>query len=171
MRVLGDMFTERSGREVEDIHAAREALAGRADVDSERIAVAGFCQGGGFALIAGARPGFRAAAVNYGTVPSERSRLEGVCPVVGSYGGRDRVVGANVARRLEKHLSALGVPHDVKTYEDAGHSFFSRVEGGWQGWLASLPSPMHVGYDEQAAEDGWRRMLSFFAAHVRDAGG
>ena len=168
-RVLADMVRERAGREIEDVHAAREALAQTDDVDPERIVVAGFCQGGGFALVAATRPGFRAAAVNYGVVPGDRSELDGVCPVVGSYGSRDRVAGANMARRLEKHLTALGVPHDVKTYEGVGHSFLSRVEGGFQGWLASLPSPMYVGYDEDAAEDTWRRMLGFFAEHVRGA--
>jgi carboxymethylenebutenolidase len=71
-----------------------------------------------------------------------------------------------MAERLERHLSGLGVPHDVKTYDDAGHSFFSHVDG-WQGWLARVPTPMAVGYDEQAAEDGWRRMLAFFEEHVR----
>ncbi len=164
-RVLVDMLSGAVAREIADILACREALAARPEVDGERIAVAGFCQGGGFALIAGTEPGFRAAAVNYGVVPAARSRLDGVCPVVASYGRKDRVVGANMAGRLESHLQELGVPHDVKTYEDTGHSFFSRVEG-WQGWLARMPSPMAVGYDERAAEDGWRRMLDFFAEHV-----
>jgi carboxymethylenebutenolidase len=165
-RVIVDMLRGAVGREVADIRAAREALASRAEVDGERIAVAGFCQGGGFALIAAAEPGFSAAAVNYGDVPAERSKLDGVCPVVASYGGKDRVVGRGTAERLERHLSALGVPHDVKVYEQAGHSFFSRVDG-WQGWLARVPTPMAVGYDEEAAEDGWRRMLAFFDEHVR----
>ncbi len=163
-RVIVDMLSGGVAREIADIHAAREALAVR--VDDQRIAVAGFCQGGGFALIAGTRPGFSAAAVNYGTVPAERSMLDGVCPVVASYGAKDRVVGRNMGERLERHLSTLGVPHDVKTYEGAGHSFFSRVDG-WQGWLARVPTPMAVGYDEDAAEDGWRRMLAFFDEHVR----
>ena len=166
-RVLADMVTERTSREIDDVHATRDALAAVETVDATRIAVAGFCQGGGFALIAATRPGFRAAAVNYGVVPAERSKLDGACPVVGSYGSRDRVVGAGMARRLQAHLSALGVPHDVKTYEGVGHSFLSNVQGGWQGRLASLPSPMHVGYDEQAAQDAWERMLGFFAEHVR----
>jgi carboxymethylenebutenolidase len=164
-RVLVDMLSGGVAREIADIHAAREALAARVEVDAERVAVAGFCQGGGFALIAGVRPGFRAAAVNYGMVPADRSQLDGVCPVVAGYGGRDRVAGRNMAERLERHLSALGVPHDVKTYDRVGHSFFSRVEG-WQGWLARVPTPMAVGYDEDAAEDGWRRMLAFFGEHV-----
>ena len=72
-RVMVDMTRGGVTREIGDIHAAREALAERPDVDGGRIAVAGFCQGGGFALVAGARPGFSAAAVNYGMVPAERS--------------------------------------------------------------------------------------------------
>jgi carboxymethylenebutenolidase len=165
-RVIVDMLSGSVAREIADIHAAREALAERPEVDARRIAVAGFCQGGGFALVAGARGGFSAVASNYGMVPADRSALDGLCPVVASHGGRDRVAGRNMAERLEGHLSALGVPHDVKTYDEAGHSFFSQVEG-WQGWLARMPTPMRVGYDEQAAEDGWRRMLAFFEEHVR----
>ena len=165
-RVMVDMTSGSVAREIADILAAREALAARPEVDPGRIAVAGFCQGGGFALVAGTQPGFAAAAVNYGVVPSERSRLDGVCPVVASYGAKDRIVGSKMAARLERHLAALGVPHEVKTYPQAGHSFFSHVEG-WQGWLARVPTPMAVGYDEEAAEDGWRRMLAFFEEHVR----
>ena len=164
-RVIVDMLRGSVAREIADILAAREALAGRPEVDAGRIAVAGFCQGGGFALIAGTRPGFRAAAVNYGEVPQERSALDGLCPVVASFGARDRMFGAKVAARLEDHLQALGVPGDVKVYEGAGHSFFSEVDG-WQGWLARMPSPLSVGYEERAAEDGWQRMLGFFAEHV-----
>jgi carboxymethylenebutenolidase len=165
-RVLVDMTTGRIEREVADILAARDALASRADVDDARVAVAGFCQGGGFALIAGTRPGFAAAAVNYGMVPSSRSDLDRICPIVASYGARDRIVGRKMAERLESHLDALGVRNDVKTYDGVGHSFLSHVDG-WQGWLARMPTPMAVGFDEDAAEDAWRRMLDFFAEHVR----
>jgi carboxymethylenebutenolidase len=165
-RVIVDMLRGAIDREIGDVLAARENLAARPEVDADRIAVAGFCQGGGFALIAGTHPGFRAAAVNYGDVPKERSRLDGVCPVVASYGAKDRVFGRPAAERLEAHLSALGVPHDVKTYDQAGHSFFSQVDG-WQGWLARMPTPMAVGYEQSAADDAWPRMLAFFDEHVR----
>lgn len=165
-RVMTDVARGAVDREIADILAAREALADRSDVDADRIAVAGFCLGGGFALIAATKPGFRAAGVNYGEVPKDRARLDRVCPVVASFGGRDRLYGRNIAERLEAHLSALGVSHDIQTYDDAGHSFFSRHEG-WQGWLARLPSPMALGHDEDACADGWRRMLAFFDEHVR----
>src|SRR5947209_6775178 len=77
-RVIVDMVSGHLGREVADIDATRSALASRQEVDETRIAVAGFCQGGGFALIAGTRPGFSAAAVNYGSVPSDRAVLDGL---------------------------------------------------------------------------------------------
>ncbi len=165
-RVLVDMVSGGVSREIADVHATREALCARSEVDASRVAVAGFCQGGGFALIAATRPGFSAAAVNYGAVPSKSSALAGVCPVVASYGAKDRVVGPAMAARLERHLSELGVTHEIKTYDGVGHSFFSNVDG-WQGVLARVPTGMAVGYDEGAAEDGWKRMLAFFAEHVR----
>src|SRR5258707_11983093 len=45
-RVMLDMLSGAAGREIADVHATRQALAARADVDPERTAVAGFCQGG-----------------------------------------------------------------------------------------------------------------------------
>jgi carboxymethylenebutenolidase len=155
-RVMVDLVRGRTAREVADILAAHDALARRAEVDAERIA--------------GTKPGIWAAAVNYGDVPKDRSRLDGVCPVVASYGAKDRVWGHAMAERLEGHLAALGVPHDVKTYDGVGHSFFSQLDG-WQGWLARIPTPLAAGYDEGAASDGWQRMLAFFDQHVRSVSG
>ncbi len=85
-RVMVDMLRGGVARKIADIRAARDVLTARPEVDSERIAVAGFCQGGGFALIAGTQPGFSAAAVNHGDVPADSPRLDGVCPVVASSG-------------------------------------------------------------------------------------
>ncbi len=167
-RMMGDLARGQIDREIADVCAARDALAARPEVAADRVAVAGFCLGGGFALIAATKPGFRAAEVNYGEVPKRRSKLDGACPVVASFGSRDRMFGANMAERLERHLGELDVPHDVRTYQGAGHSFFSRHEG-WQGVLARFPTPMRVGPDEAAAADGWRRMLAFFDEHVRPA--
>jgi len=165
-RMVTDLARGQIDREIADVLAARDALVARAEVDGKRIAVAGFCLGGGFALVAATQPGFKAAAVNYGEVPKQRAKLDGACPVVGSFGSRDRMFGANMAERLESHLSELGVPHDIRTYEGAGHSFFSRHEG-WQAAVARFPTPMRVGPDEAAAADGWRRMLAFFEERVR----
>ena len=51
------------------------------------------------------------------------------CPVVGSYGGRDRALSGHAAR-LEAALGPNGVDHDVKEYPGANHSFLNR-HAGW----------------------------------------
>jgi carboxymethylenebutenolidase len=163
-RVLIDGFARgASSVTLGDIDATRTYLGGLDLVDADRMAVVGFCMGGGFALAFAAGRGLKAASVNYGPVPRKRHELEGICPVVASYGALDRVM-ANEPKRLEEHLTALGVPHDIKVYEGVGHSFLSFDNA--PAWVLRLPTPMRVGYDETAAEDAWRRILAFFMEHV-----
>ncbi len=146
-----------------DLEACREWLAGRPEVDGSRIGVAGFCLGGGIALLFAARGELGAGAVFYGSVPRKTEDIEAVCPVLGSFGGRDRVFGKG-GERLERHMAELGIPHDVKTYPDAGHSFMSDHKGLMA--KASSWGPMKVGYNAEAAEDSWRRIEGFFAEHL-----
>lgn len=167
--ILSAMARNRYDRRMAPIAAARDALAAHEAVDAERIGIAGFCQGGGFAVVAATNPGFKASAVFYGEVPEDQERLAGACPVIASYGGRDKVMGAKTVQRLEDHLQALGVTHEIKVYPDAGHSFMSTYDGA-TAVLARIPTPMHGGYNEAAAEDAWARMLTFFGTHVVDVG-
>ncbi len=156
-----------TGRPYRLLDASRTWLTGRSEVAADRIGVAGFCMGGGLVLLWAAGAGnaaVRVAAPFYGQVPEDPGRaLTGVCPVVASYGGRDRVF-APMAGRLEAALTDLGVEHDVKIYPEAGHSFMSRLEGplGWMGRRL----PMRAGYHEPSAEDAWTRMLDFFGRHL-----
>jgi carboxymethylenebutenolidase len=164
--VARTMIDASRGKVNEDIDAARARLAAREEVDGERIGVIGFCMGGGFALayVAGSPPGVRAAAVNYGPVPRSSSRLRGACPVIASYGAKDRMIGQAHAERLGRHLQALGVEHDVKVYDEAGHCFMT--EGHHPiGRLVYLP--MRLGYVPDAAVDAWERAFAFFDARLR----
>jgi len=158
-RAMVESARGKPGRVTADIEAARVWLAARPDVDAERLAVIGFCMGGGFALIlAGtAPPGLRAASVNYGAVPADREALRQVCPVVAAYGSRDRMFPKH-AERLEQHLTALGVEHDVVIHDGAGHSFMT---DGHHPFLERISFPMRAGYVPAAAEAAWERTFAF----------
>lgn len=150
------------GATVAVLEAAIAAVAARPDVS--RVGVVGFCMGGGYALLLGTRVPLGAAGVFYGDVPGAEA-LARACPIVGGYGGRDRLF-APQGRRLIAELEARGRAHDVVVYEGAGHSY---MNDAGHPLLAALSRPlMAVAYDEAAAEDSWRRMLAFFGRHLAD---
>ena len=165
VRCLRDVFRQLhagSGSAFDVISGARAALAARPDC-SRKIGVLGFCMGGGFALLCAPRGEFAAASVNYGEVPGDAERaLAGSCPVVASYGGRD-LMGPKPPQRLEAALTRLDVPHEVKVYPGAGHSFMSPKPA----WLTPLTRLARLDYKPEAAEDSWRRIFAFFDEHLR----
>jgi dienelactone hydrolase len=79
--------------------------------------------GGAFALYLAAGHGFSVSAVNYGAVPKDiETIVEGACPIIGSFGTKDRTL-RGAAARLEQALSRRCIDHDVKEYPDAGLHF------------------------------------------------
>jgi carboxymethylenebutenolidase len=163
VRTVFRALIRRTGRPFEVVESCRQQILARPDSNG-KAGVIGFCMGGGFALVLAAR-GFDASSVNYGMVPKDLDEvLAGACPIVASYGERDRLV--NDVPRLEAALVRLGIGHDVKTYPTAGHAFLNDAAAG-PVLLRPLMRVAHVGPDPVAAADAWERIEKFFAAHLR----
>ena len=111
-------------------------------VDATRLGAIGFCMGGNFAISLSCEDRrLKTIAPFYATNPN-LEKAGKLCPVVGSYPGRDFTQSAG--KELEKVLEQNNIPHDIKIYDRGMHSFMSSF------------------YDHEIAEDAWKRTLLIF---------
>lgn len=131
----------------------RDWLGAQPGIDGQRLGVIGFCMGGTFALATAAHHEYGAAAAAYARAPSDEA-MRDLCPVVASFGGKDKAFLPQ-RDRLVAALERYGIPHDVETYPEAGHSFMNRS------LPKTLASVLPMGYSHDDAEDSWARILAF----------
>lgn len=142
-----------------DLRGAAVYLKSLPAVTSQRLGIVGFCMGGQLALYAASvAPEIGPVADFYGGHPNVSVDLTHVTgPVLGNFGGQDDFMTPEAVRQLDADLTAHGIPHDFKTYPDAGHAFFNDAR-------ANEPEPPYRAGD---ARDAWDRTITFFRQHVR----
>ena len=150
------MATTGNDKAAEDTGAFLAYLDTRTDVAGRKLGAVGFCMGGGMALAAaGAWPDRFAAAASYhgGNLATDLAvsphllapKLQAEVYIAAA--DNDHSYPPEMGARLEKALADAGVTFRAETYAGAAH-----------GWM----KPDFPVYDHDAAERGWREMLSLF---------
>lgn len=106
-----------------DLNAVADYVA-KLPAANGKIAVTGFCWGGGQSFrFATNRPDLKAAFVFYGAPPEAKEELARIkAPVYGFYAGNDARINATLPKTIEL-MKELRKKYDPVTYEGAGHGF------------------------------------------------
>ncbi len=147
-----------SGAAMENPEAGVANIRGAIDYLKEngatKIAVVGWCFGGGWALRGALNfpEEIDATVIYYGrleTNPEELKKLN--MPVLGIFGEEDQGIPVDQVRRFDTVLDSLGVNSSVHIYPEAGHAF---------------ANPSGERYHEEAAKDAWEKTTAFLAEHL-----
>lgn len=144
---------------IADVAAAREVARDHAG-GVGGTAMAGFSIGGHIGLLAATKVAFDLVAAVYaawtldggGPIVEDRPPLDDAAAIagfdtkiLGVVGDADHVLPQEEWRRIDAHLSAAGVRHDLITYRGLPHGFM-------------CPDRPET-YDHEATEDVWRRLF------------
>jgi carboxymethylenebutenolidase len=150
-----------------DAAAVVAYLQGDPTVRPGGIGVFGHCMGGRMSfMLAGALPGFAAAAVFYsGSMfkawvdagsagPTPYDWLKNIpCPVVGFFGNDDKNPSPEDVDRFDAELTAHGVRHVFHRYDGAAHAF------------QSFQTPAL--YRPAQSDDAWIKAMAWLAKELR----
>jgi carboxymethylenebutenolidase len=135
-----------------DLNAAAEYVA-KLPACNGKVAVAGFCWGGGQAFrVAENNKDVKASFAFYGTGPqTEDEAVKVNCPVYGFYGGDDARVTMTVAKTTEV-MKKADKTYDPVTYDKAGHGFMRAGE-----------APDAKEDNKKAHDEAWKRWKGILA--------
>lgn len=134
-----------------DVAAAMAYLKTKDGGAVKSIFTVGFCFGGSSSVNQSAlNPGVNGCVGFYGR-PARSEPYVGKmkAPLLLLVPEADAATPIEVAREFEHRLTEARVPHEMKVYEGAPHSFFDRTYDQWK----------------DACDDAWRRMLAFVKKH------
>ena len=134
------------------------AWAAKNGGNTAKLGITGFCWGGRVVwLYAAHNPKLKAGVAWYGRLVGAASEmtpkhpvdiaanLKG--PVLGLYGGKDQGIPQESVEKMRAAVKDAGKNAEIVVYPNAGHGFHADYRPG---------------FDEEAAQDGWKRLQAWF---------
>lgn len=138
-RAIYQVVTTPQEQLLNDLDAVFAWLASQPDVTADRIAIMGFCFGGGTSLRYSLHNNRLAGTVVlYGSPVADPAQLKSLPgPVLGIFGSADNSIPVSEVKAFEAALNEAGVPNQISIYENQPHAFVKSIEeiqqGGAQG--------------------------------------
>jgi carboxymethylenebutenolidase len=137
---------------------ATAAWAKESGADTSKLGITGFCWGGRIVwLYAAHNPDLKAGVAWYGRLVGDTDELHPKqpvdlaadlkAPVLGLYGGADQGIPQDSVKKMLAAVKEAGKTAEIHVYPNTPHAFLADYR----------PS-----YTQEAAEDGWKRMLAWF---------
>lgn len=116
---------------------------------SGKVAVVGFCMGGGLGLLATCRSKEPQCGVIYfPSIYPDTTELENIsCPLMFHYGTADTVTPRSEIDRITRTLDRANKPYELRLYEGADHAFVNDMH------------PEH--FSKEATEASWLHTVEF----------
>jgi carboxymethylenebutenolidase len=153
-KILHFFFSGRDALEkvmADDIISCVNYLTNLEYVKKDRLGITGFCLGGGLAYQLSTMYPFNATVAFYGANPKPLDAVAKTTgPVLGIYAGEDQRINSDVPALVE-YMIKYKKDFEMAVYKGAQHAFFNET--------------MPV-YDKRAAEDAWKKAVSFFNRHL-----
>ncbi|MDR0215686.1 MAG: dienelactone hydrolase family protein [Comamonas sp.] len=162
-KLMGEVISKVPDAQVMGDLDAVVRWAGANGGDIGKLAITGFCWGGRITWLYAAHAPVKAGVAWYGRLQGDKSDLQPAhpidlvsrlkAPVLGLYGGQDSgipLASVEAMKAALKSGSAAAKASEFVIYPDAPHAFHADYR----------PS-----YREQAAVDGWHRMLDWLRLH------
>jgi carboxymethylenebutenolidase len=146
-----------------DLNAVVEYVS-KLPAASGKVAVGGFCWGGGQTFrYSTNNPKLKAGFVFYGPSPENKDDLARIkAPVYGFYASNDARINAALPKTIEM-MKELGKKYELVTYEGAGHGFMRAGDAP----EPTAPQPKGDQAADQKATEDFQKALTAFKANKK----
>jgi carboxymethylenebutenolidase len=154
-RAIYQVISARPENVNSDLDSVYAWLGSQPEVDSDRIAIAGFCYGGRTSLGYSLHNNQLAATVIfYGSPETDVETLRKLPgPVLGIFGGADQSIPVEDVKAFDEALTEAAIPHEITVYDGQPHAFVHDAEGIRSGG---------------AQGEAWNQMLDFLNRNLKN---